>query len=236
MLRPRALPGLGKVERSHLIDQVIAAYRKALKSHIYKPGDRLPSENDMAGQLGVGRSTVREALRVLRHLGLVESRNGRGAFVVRSDSEAGSQASPISADVREIFEFRYALEFAVVRLAAERRSTRHLKALRAAWKRSCEAAKRGNARAFATSDMDFHIRVAEASGNPLLTEAYKAARRLMEDASETLLRLGPTAALLDVHEDLVLAIARRDSRAAVAATERTFAEISTRMRLADQTK
>ncbi len=133
MGRPRALPGLGKVERSHLIDQVIAAYRKALKSRTYKPGDRLPSENDMAGQLGVGRSTVREALRVLRHLGLVESRNGRGAFVVRRDSEAGSQMSPISADVREIFEFRYALEFAVVRLAAERRSTRHLKALRAAW-------------------------------------------------------------------------------------------------------
>src|SRR5690606_8296077 len=85
MARNTSKPGpapIGAVQPNHLVDQVLSALRVALENEVYKPGDKLPSEARLAAEFGVGRSTVREALRVLSHLGLVETWSGKGTFVV----------------------------------------------------------------------------------------------------------------------------------------------------------
>jgi DNA-binding FadR family transcriptional regulator len=105
---------LPKVPRTSLVDEVIAAMRAMLSEDAWSPGTKLPSEQQLGRELGVGRSTVREALRVLEHLGLVESRSGLGTYVTERGGAARGRAPdaaghrPHSRRVGEVRERRRA--------------------------------------------------------------------------------------------------------------------------------
>ncbi len=120
---------------------VADAIRSRLAVGELRPGDRLPPERALAGQLGVGRMTVRQALHELAGEGLLVTRRGRHGGTVVADAlrpAAPRQAAAerYGADLRENYEFRAALEPAVARLAAERATLEAvgaLRALAAAW-------------------------------------------------------------------------------------------------------
>ncbi len=104
---PKALPRVAKVS---LVDEVIAAMRTML-SETWTVGSKLPSEQELSRQLGVGRSTVREALRVLEHLGLVESRSGMGTFVIEQQMPVPRTRYPEGPEgLVQLYEFRRAIE------------------------------------------------------------------------------------------------------------------------------
>ena len=69
------------VRNDHLYTQVTDAIREDIANEVYKPGDALPSETRMIEQYGVSRTTLRQALVILRHAGLIEVRHGKGSFV-----------------------------------------------------------------------------------------------------------------------------------------------------------
>jgi DNA-binding FadR family transcriptional regulator len=220
------------VQRSNVVDMVISSIREMIKDRSFEPGQKLPTEAEMGRQLGVGRSTIREALRVLAHLGLVESRAGLGTFV-RSETAPdlrlkGSLPLP---DINEVFDFRYTIELACAPLAAERRSDKQRQAIHRLWSQCRAAAKANDLDRFAMSDTAFHAQIVEASGNKLFADAYRSASPVIKQAVAAILAVGHLHSMLDFHDGLVSAIERKDRKAASQAVKENFREAAARLRL-----
>jgi DNA-binding FadR family transcriptional regulator len=145
----------------------IAAGRRA-------PGERLPSERDLARALGVGRASVREALAALSNQGLLETRPGSGSFVaadagarLRADPELSHDASPT-----DVLEARALLEPAVARLAAARLADAdpEIDALLAAMEDPIDLDDPRDRARWSDADRLFHRRIAALTGNPVLLQ------------------------------------------------------------------
>lgn len=223
---------LPRVARTSLVDEVIAAMRTMLGKDGWTAGTKLPSEQQLSEQLGVGRSTMREALRVLGHLGLVESRSGIGTFIVDRGIPEGRLDHPSTPEaLRELYEFRHAIEVPASRLAAERRTGDNLRRIEEAWRDCGSAVKKGSALEFARLDYKFHMRVIEASDNRFYIGAYKTLETAFVTYVKLILSLGPLRSMLHFHDGLIDAIRRRNPEEAARATEENFVETDVRLRL-----
>lgn len=154
-----------KVRRLYL--QVAQQLRVRISSGEFPPGKRLPSERDLAAELGVSRPTVREAMIALEIAGLVEVRSGSGVYVVsRSGSlrELGDSSSP---GPFEILEARMLIEAEICALAAARIDTEQLEQLQ----RLVDDMTEENRQEAVSEEADerFHCLIAEAAGNSALT-------------------------------------------------------------------
>jgi DNA-binding FadR family transcriptional regulator len=220
------------LQRSNLVDDAIAQIREMIVSGHFSAGQRLPSEPAVAKQLGVSRSTIREALRVLSHLGLVESRAGSGTYVasqIRSDVELkGSLELP---GVHDVYEFRYAIDVACAPLAAARRTEAQMKAIREAWSQVRAAATDNDLVGFAAAVTAFHSEIVKASGNDLFVAAYRFAAPMIVEAVTAINAVGQLKSMRDFHEGLVLAIERRNAKAASRAVNENFKEVKARLHL-----
>jgi GntR family transcriptional repressor for pyruvate dehydrogenase complex len=157
---------------SHVALADVLRRRIALGVHV--PGDRLPSERELAEHLGVGRTTVRAAIRLLADEGLLATSRGRsgGTVVLEKARPAGVELTrEFIRDVRDNFDFRLAVEPLAARLAAERAEPMHRWAIRGL--AEGEAPSLGTFRAL---DSRFHLAIAEASGNQLVLDAVRDSR------------------------------------------------------------
>lgn len=223
---------LPRVAKTSLVNEVIAAMRGMLGKDAWTPGTKLPSEQELSRQLGVGRSTVREALRVLGHLGLVESRSGLGTYVIDRGIPEGRVSSPQSSEALvDLYEFRRAVEIPAARAAAERRTPEHMARIRSAW-RDCEmAVKQNSADEFAKLDYLFHFSIIEAAQNRYAIEAYKGIAEAFARNVTMILGQGQLRSMLHFHDDLIDAIDRRDPEAAAREVEANFVETDVRLQL-----
>ena len=149
-----------------------------------RPGDRMPTENEIAAQLGTSRTVVREAIKILSALGRIKAQKGRGLYVADDDGMLGMRWGgfflPTDLDhIYMLFEFRRVQEAEASRLAATRATPTELRAIGAA----AELCREGHATAqpelFRRGDDDFHHSIAAASHNPFLLAAVREARRLL---------------------------------------------------------
>ncbi len=118
--------------RQSLVDTVVEALRSQLAAGEWKVGARIPTEHALAEQLQVGRNTVREAIRVLVHAGMLRSRQGEGTFVVSAADPGDIMRGVQRAGIRDVLELRIALEAEAARLAALRHEPADLERMRAA--------------------------------------------------------------------------------------------------------
>jgi DNA-binding FadR family transcriptional regulator len=206
--------------RVPLVDQVIASLGELIEHENLAPGDRLPTESQLAGRLGVGRSTLREAIRVLSHEGRLETRQGSGTYV-------GAPARPAreslderltNAHVAEVFEVRRALEVLIAQLAPLRRTEQHVARLDEELRQCREYAAAGDVAAFVAADSRFHQVSAEATGNVVLVELYAVLRRYLENAGLAIAGLVELQRANDLHGVLLGAIADADPGTAVTVT------------------
>lgn len=223
---------LTPISRTSLVEEVIAAMQRMLGEEAWAPGTKLPSEQELGRQLGVGRSTVREALRVLGHLGLVESRSGLGTYVVNRGMPHGRVEYPRTpAVLKELYEFRRMVEVPAASQAAERRTSKQMIRIQDSW-RECEAAVlKDSADEFAKLDYEFHLSIIEATQNRFSIEAYRGLRDMFADYVNLILAQGPLRSMLHFHDSLIDAIARQDRTAAVTAVQQNFMETDVRLRL-----
>lgn len=220
-----------RVKRTNLVDEVIRAIQALLEDETFDVGDKLPSEAALAQRFGVSRPTIREALRVLSHLGLVESRSGAGTFVARRQVEPGALYRSLSnADLAVVTEFRFILESQAARLAAERRSEAQMEKIEAAWNRARENVAKGDLQGFVAEDLKFHAAIVEAAGNWLLRETYERSHHLIEQAIGSVLDVGPFETMSDVHNNLLQAIKDRDPDRAYGEVRNNFDEVKIRVR------
>jgi GntR family transcriptional repressor for pyruvate dehydrogenase complex len=163
-------------------EQVVAVLRQRISSGALNEGDRLPSETALAQQAGVGRSTVREALRTLQAAGLIERASPK-VMVVRRQTDDFAFAELTHALRRRRVTFRHvheallAIEPVLARLAAERADAADLRALR----KNLEAQHRAieDFAEWGRLDQDFHLIIAEISANPALVIARAPITQLL---------------------------------------------------------
>ena len=189
----------------------------------YRPGDQLPSEQQLMAQYGVGRNTVREAMQSLRTLGLVDIRPRLGARVLGQaapNSLANSAVSMLIGDqtVGELYEVRLILEPAAAALAAKHRTDDDLLAMRRARTHYRVAYEMGTP--VWEADIEFHQAIAEASGNAVLAKVLAPVSDLLNNARRA---TGTLPAAVDIalgqHDEIADAIeARAATRARRAMT------------------
>ncbi len=210
---PRSISLAGSIV--HEIARLVAAGK-------IKPGDKFPPEPELATQLNVGRSSIREAFRVFQTLGVTDAKPGRGTILVNTaplfalmDWSEFSGADLIN----DIVEARLALEPLIAALAAKRADADGVRGI----EETIEAGRRaiGNETASIQASLDFHTAVAVAAGNQTLLLATRLLRSLYFELSRFSRRYPENyASLLADHEEIFAAIRDRDPKAAAAASEK----------------
>ncbi|WP_043915436.1 FadR/GntR family transcriptional regulator [Kitasatospora griseola] len=238
------MEGLQAAGRRSLVDEAIEQLREQLAAGAWPVGSRIPTEHELAERLRVGRNTVREAIRVLVHAGMLVSRQGEGTFV-RSTSDPASVLRGVQrSGVRDVLEVRAALETEAARLAAERHTPDDLARMRAALAREAEVMaahpERAGREATVEHDLEFHTAIVEAAHNPALTEVYRyfgasvreSMRAAFGDHEMPEVAIGTHAALVDAIESGDPERAEAACRALLAeptaAVEQLLAEIAAR--------
>lgn len=200
------------IKRSGLADQVVSRVRALIEDRSYRVGERLPPEPDLSSMFGVGRSTVREAMRVLASRGLVDVRHGEGTFVAARTAQETLDERLARALIRDIYEGRLFLELAFAELAAERRSPNDVAAMRRCLKRRAAAARAGDVAGYTESDFAFHLAVAKAARSPALYHVYESFIRTAQGSLEQALTPDYIRGERDrLHAALCGAIARGDA-------------------------
>lgn len=209
------------VRRVSLSDEIAERLISSILGGRFKFGERLPPERDLAKYLDVGRPAIREALRTLSVIGLVDIRRGEGAFVVNRhlDFVAKAFGWTILLDARtveEIVEVRTAIETELARLAAERASADDLAMLRE-FVDTMERSK-GKSEAFSAADVSFHLALARIAGNVALERLLWAIQSLLKEWIQSALARPHTFETAQLqHRDVIEAIERGNPGAAAEA-------------------
>ncbi|MEU6781374.1 GntR family transcriptional regulator [Nonomuraea angiospora] len=155
-------------------DQIVAAIR----DEQLKPGDKLPSERELAQNFAVSRPTIREALAALELAGLARSHKGRGTVITGTAAAVATWGVEVLPP--QVFEARLAIEPALAALAAEKRRPEDLELLEA----KLAELEAGYAETGACpSDLPVHRAIARAARNPLLEQALEEVLRHVEGPS-----------------------------------------------------
>jgi DNA-binding FadR family transcriptional regulator len=211
--------------------RVLTFFRDRLLSGELKAGDRLLPERELAAALDVSRPVLREALRSLAMLGLLDIQHGRGAFVKSADASVLGQAltlclAPEPNILNDVLQARIAIECQAIRLACERASERDLQAIAVTLDTlvdSLDDPERGG-----SADYAFHLAIVRASGSASLMKIYEAISPLLmrshvERRRDTFREPAITAGLVDAHRRVFLSLANRDPDAAEAGLRDHFA-------------
>ncbi len=198
---------------------------EAIQRGDFQVGNRLPSEFELAEQMGVSRPSIREALSALQAMALIESRPGSGNYVLRAPSPLDERNAvgliESEAGCLEVMEAREALEPAVAALAAEKMANSALTKLRDALKRMGRFAAKNDFEAYFQADKAFHSALAEASGNALVSSAlgplidtidHKVYREFTRHYY--LKNVSDLQHVVDLHREIFAAVEERDSETA----------------------
>ncbi|RIV38841.1 FadR family transcriptional regulator [Micromonospora radicis] len=159
--------------RGRRVRETIMQLRQRILAGEWPVGSRIPTEPQLVEALGVGRNTVREAVRALAHAGVLECRQGSGTYVVSTDELAPVVARRLTDDrMTEVIEVRRAFEVEAARLAARRRTPEDLAALDDALDVREAAWHGGRVDEFVAADAALHTAVVAAAHNTMLAELY----------------------------------------------------------------
>ncbi|MFZ5817117.1 MAG: FadR/GntR family transcriptional regulator [Bacillota bacterium] len=211
------MPGFHPIRTERIYQKIVDQIREMLNSGQLHPGDRLPSEREIADQLQVSRPAVREAFSALEMMGLIEVRPGEGTFV-----KSGDLITPFAlllsmegdtTQAREMMEIRIPLEGQAAYLAALRATAQDLVKIEHCLLRMERDLKEDDLGQGA--DWEFHMAVAMASHNSLLTRVMyhlqDALKVAVETARHRLFRIrGMPERLLMEHREVYEAIRARD--------------------------
>jgi DNA-binding FadR family transcriptional regulator len=205
---------MGSLRPSPLVEQATERLRAQITGGHWPVGTRLPGETTLAADLGVGRSTVREALRALAGAGLVRTRQGAGVFVIATRPVEDWPTRLRRAALADVYEVRMVLEVQAARMAAERRTPEDVTVLEEALAARSAAAPAGGA-AFIDADIALHAAVVDAAHNPVLSDLFAEFVPALREGLIDLLDLVDVAAHdaehgASAHAALVAAVASGD--------------------------
>lgn len=222
------------IKREPLATEIARRLVEFLLAGGVEPGDRMPSERALAEAFGVGRSAMREALKALTLIGLLEVRHGDGTYLKKADSALLPQVIEWGLLLGErrtmdLVEARQKIETVIAGLAAERRTAEDVEDLRRLLARM-EAMDRDHA-GFVDADVAFHLKLAEAAGNTALREILSSVQALLRAWIARVVAANESTAVsyLD-HVPIFGAVERGDAAAAAAAMEAHMSLAAERLR------
>ena len=141
----------------------------------YRAGDKLPTEPELMKTFGVGRSSVREAVKLLVNMGVVRVQQGSGTFVAVPSNNDDVNIKMSTADRTELDEVRKILDIAIVEKAVARRTEKDIERMRASLEKRKVNAEKDLLEECIEADLNFHIAIADAAHNRILADIYRSA-------------------------------------------------------------
>ncbi|MCK2037509.1 GntR family transcriptional regulator [Microbacterium sp. SSW1-49] len=178
---------MAQIQRTPLADQAAEILLERIKAGEWTLGQKLPGETTLAPQLGVGRSTVREAIRQLAGRGVLTTRQGSGVFVAALDAPEDWDAVLRRADIVSVIEARIAIESEAASLAAARRTAVDVRAIRRAL--DARALSGPGIEEHVDADTAFHRAIVVASHNGILLDLFDALTPRLRQAMIEMLRI-----------------------------------------------
>ena len=212
-----------KIVRRKLSDQVLDRLREMILTRELKPGDAMPSERALMERFGVGRPAVREALQSLHNSGLINISHGErsrvnevdaGTVLSQSDQIARLVLSAAPDNLEHLKNARQMFELGMVRIAAQSATADDVAELRAIL--ATQKGHYGNSVAFTEADMQFHIRIAQITKNPIIVSVSHAMLGWLFEYHTTLLHWsGKEDITLAEHAEIIDLIEKHDVDGAV---------------------
>ena len=205
---------LKKVSSESVVQQVINALTDAMINRELRPGDKIPTEAEMAENMGVGRNSIREAIKILVYRGVLEIRRAEGTFVCEGFSE--SMIDPMIYGIildkedsyENLMELREMIEVGVLQLAMAKVQEEELKSLKEKlghMKTAIEAGSENVENAF-WADNEFHDAICNIGKNPLVNKINQVVRVLTYSMRfttvETMIKTGRGQELYEAHQKI----------------------------------
>ncbi|MFV0528268.1 MAG: FadR/GntR family transcriptional regulator [Lachnospiraceae bacterium] len=213
---------LKKVNSESVVQLVINSLTDAMIERKLCPGDKLPTESELAESLGVGRNSIREAIKILVYLGVLEIKRAEGTFVCEGFSE--SMIDPMiygiilntSDSYENLMELREMMEVGVMQIAMEKYTQEKLKNLKAILDQMKAEIKKGpeNVEQVFKSDNDFHNAISIMGENPIIDKINRVVKTLTYsirfNTVKVMLETGRGEELFEAHQKLFQIIVDRD--------------------------
>ena len=204
------------IKRESLADAVVNKLQHQIASNHYKIGERLPSEPELMQQFGVGRSTIREAIRILANKGLIRVQQGVGTFVeLQQNSVEPFHQSLSRAEGDDVNEVRQLLELKIAEKAALNRTQEDIDVMTGYLQKRHEAALQNRPEECIEADIQFHIRLAMASKNEVLVDLYRIiANKMKKSFMEVFITTETLLSKQNMHTSLLQSVADRNPKKA----------------------
>lgn len=206
------------------IDMVVNGLIKVITNGEYSIGDRLPTESKLCAQFNVSRSTLREAISVVRALGYIETRHGSGSYIIATSIETRETVEQWFAikkpELNDFFEVRCNIEVMNIRYAIMRRSDEDIERIKSIHNSFENAIMRGDAVKMAVFDERFHMELARISGNSLLIEINRLIANALKPYRRKSFAVEENAVhALFPHKNIINALENQDVAAGVKAMQ-----------------
>ncbi len=209
------------IANKSVVDRIIDSVTDAISSGALRPGDQMPTEMELVESLGVSRNSVREAVKILEAIGVVEIRRAEGTFV--SSGFKNRMLDPLvyglileNGSAQEVIELRRIFEAGVMQLAVEKATPADIQATEAALAKLRKAARHtaADAQALYEADLEFHKVLEEAAHNSLTVKIGQIINRLTtptrQRAVSNFLQRGEVELFISLHQQLYDVLACRD--------------------------
>ena len=207
-----------QVRRDKISISIVDQIRSAILDGRFEPGDQLPNEKEMTDQFGVSKHTLREALRALEAMGLLEIRKGAGGGPVVVEVDQGSLNNQLMSffrfkdvSIKDLSQVRRLIEPFLAKLAAQNMQPEQISQLHELNLKCESILEKGRSIVGGREEIDFHVVLARASGNPVLetmldfVNSYLAQLKLQHKPG-----MGFSRKVLESHKEITRAIERKD--------------------------
>jgi len=202
-----------QIQRKSLAQEVAERLIQGITNEDYAVGDKLPIEPELMKIYGVGRSSIREAIKILSIKGVLSVQQGVGTFVTSKNIQESLEDQINNAEFNEVYEVRSLLDSKIAAKAAANRSEKELETIKMYLDLRDRFAEGNQALECYQADINFHISIAEACGNTLLKEIYRIASKHILRTFEASHNNNTDSFKLSqkIHTDLYNAIENKDS-------------------------
>jgi len=208
---------LHRVKTDSLRTQIYIQLKNQLLNGAWKPGEKLPSENQLCETFGVSRVTVRAAIQQLEILGMVKTKHGGGTYVLELpavmtiNNLQPTMLSNRNHDIITVLEYRKIIEKGTIGLAVEKICNKDFEYLEETY--AMMQASTNDLARFAQADFRFHLRIAEIANNPIINNLYHLINQIMTASMSDIVDLLGCEIGLHYHRKLIDALKARDKPA-----------------------
>jgi GntR family transcriptional repressor for pyruvate dehydrogenase complex len=205
------------IKKESTLEVIVQQIKNQIKKGILKPGEKLPSERELASLLGISRASVREAIKALSFSGYLEVIQGKGTYVLEIATQYDeivnffSEFSNYSLDY--LMEARIMLEGEFARLAAANASQKEIDVIERVFNEICNSK---DTNTFFVKDLQFHLTIAKATHNPIMNGLMKIIVEMLYKETQKIIKISEDTRenTIETTRDLVQAIKQRDAEKA----------------------